>query len=109
MPGRKSLPDTLKRSPAKAQRTWIKAHDNALEQYGDGERAHRTAFAALKQDPEVPRRAALPRAQAASARARAAAGPTATAAGRADRGLMRRSLSALLALALLLHPAAAGA
>ena len=38
MPGRKSLPDTLRRSPAKAQRTWIKAHDSALEQYGDGSR-----------------------------------------------------------------------
>ena len=42
------LPDTLKRSPAKAQRTFAKAHDAAVEQYGDGERAHRTAFAALK-------------------------------------------------------------
>ena len=48
MPGRKSLPDTLKRSPAKAQRTWIKAHDSAIDQYGEGERAPRTAFAALK-------------------------------------------------------------
>lgn len=48
MPGRKELPDTLKRSPAKAQRTWIKAHDSAVEQYGEGERAHRTAFDALK-------------------------------------------------------------
>jgi uncharacterized protein YecT (DUF1311 family) len=37
MPGRKSLPDTLRRSPAEAQRTWIKAHDNALEQYSKGE------------------------------------------------------------------------
>lgn len=37
MPGRKSLPDTLKRSPQKAQRTWIKAHDSAIEQYGEGE------------------------------------------------------------------------
>src|ERR671926_1270224 len=42
------LPDTLKRSPAKAQRTFAKAHDAAAEQYGEGERAHRTAFAALK-------------------------------------------------------------
>jgi hypothetical protein len=48
MPGRRSLPDTLKRSPEKAQRTWIKAHDSAIEEYGEGERAHRTAFAALK-------------------------------------------------------------
>ena len=42
------LPDTLKRSSAKAQRTFAKAHDRAVEQYGEGERAHRTAYAALK-------------------------------------------------------------
>ena len=48
MPGREELPRTLKKSPAKAQRTWIKTHDSAVEQYGEGERAHRTAFAALK-------------------------------------------------------------
>jgi cation transport regulator ChaB len=42
------LPDTLKRSPAKAQRTFAKAHDAAAEEYGEGERAHRTAYAALK-------------------------------------------------------------
>ena len=42
------LPDTLKRSPAKAQRTFAKAHDAAVEQYGDGERAHRVAYSALK-------------------------------------------------------------
>lgn len=48
MPGREELPSTLKRSPSKAQRTWIKTHDTAVEQYGEGERAHRTAFAALK-------------------------------------------------------------
>lgn len=48
MPGKQELPDTLKRSPDKAQRTWIKAHDNAVEQYGEGRRAHQTAFSALK-------------------------------------------------------------
>jgi hypothetical protein len=48
MPGRERLPSTLKRSPAKAQRTWIETHDSAVRQYGEGERAHRTAFAALK-------------------------------------------------------------
>jgi len=48
MPGKDVLPDTLKRSPAKAQRTWIKTHDSAVEEYGEGERAHRTAFAAVK-------------------------------------------------------------
>ena len=48
MAGMDELPDTLKRSPKKAQRTWAKAHDSAVETYGDGERAHRTAFSALK-------------------------------------------------------------
>jgi cation transport regulator ChaB len=48
MPGKKELPSTLRRSPDKAQRTWIEAHDSAVEQYGEGERAHRTAFSALK-------------------------------------------------------------
>jgi cation transport regulator ChaB len=45
---RSELPDTLRRSGAKAQRTFAKAHDAAVEQYGEGERAHRTALAALK-------------------------------------------------------------
>lgn len=48
MPAREELPSTLKRSDKKAQRTWIKAHDSAVESYGEGERAHRTAFSALK-------------------------------------------------------------
>jgi hypothetical protein len=42
------LPSTLERSPKKARETWKKAHDSAVESYGEGERAHRTAFAALK-------------------------------------------------------------
>jgi hypothetical protein len=48
MPGKDAMPSTIRRSPAKAQRTWIKAHDAAAKEYGDGERAHRTAYAALK-------------------------------------------------------------
>ena len=48
MPGEDELPSTLERSTEKAQRTWIKAHDAAVEEYGEGERAHRTAFAAVK-------------------------------------------------------------
>jgi cation transport regulator ChaB len=47
-PASKELPDTLRRSSRKAQRTWSKAHDSAVETYGEGERAHRTAFSALK-------------------------------------------------------------
>jgi cation transport regulator ChaB len=42
------MPSTLKRSPKKAQDTYAKTHDSAVEQYGEGERAHRTAFSAVK-------------------------------------------------------------
>ena len=48
MPADESLPGTLKRSPKKAQETWLKTHDSAADQYGDGERAHRTALPSLK-------------------------------------------------------------
>ncbi len=48
MPAKEELPSTLQRSPDKAQRTWSKAHDSAVETYGEGERSHRTAYAALK-------------------------------------------------------------
>jgi cation transport regulator ChaB len=42
------LPDTIKRSDAKAQRTFAKAHDSAASEYGEGQRAHRVAYSALK-------------------------------------------------------------
>ena len=48
MPAREDMPSTLKRSPRKAQETYAKTHDSAVEQYGEGERAHRTAFSAVK-------------------------------------------------------------
>ena len=48
MPAKDELPSTLQRSPKKAQETWSKTHDSAVEEYGEGERAHRTAFASLK-------------------------------------------------------------
>jgi cation transport regulator ChaB len=48
MVSKKDLPSTLQRSPKKAQETWSKTHDSAVEEYGEGERAHRTAFASLK-------------------------------------------------------------
>ena len=48
MPAKKDMPSTVARSGRKAQETWGKTHDSAVEQYGEGERAHRTAFAALK-------------------------------------------------------------
>jgi cation transport regulator ChaB len=48
VPGREELPSTLERSSREARRTWIKAHDSAVETYGEGERAHRVAYGALK-------------------------------------------------------------
>lgn len=42
------LPGTLQRSKPKAQRTFAKAHDAAVKEYGEGERAHRVAYSALK-------------------------------------------------------------
>ena len=48
MPAKDELPSTLQRSPEKAQRTWSEAHDSAVQSYGEGEHAHRTAYAALK-------------------------------------------------------------
>jgi cation transport regulator ChaB len=48
MPAREDMPGTLKRSSKKAQDTYAETHDSAVETYGEGERAHRTAFAAVK-------------------------------------------------------------
>lgn len=48
MPGREDMPSTVRRSPRKAQETWIKTHDAAVQTYGEGRRSHQTAFASLK-------------------------------------------------------------
>jgi cation transport regulator ChaB len=42
------IPSTLERSDTHAQHIWEKTHDSAVDEYGEGERAHRTAFASLK-------------------------------------------------------------
>lgn len=42
------VPSTVQRSDKHAQRIWKKTHDSAVETYGEGERAHRTAFSSLK-------------------------------------------------------------
>lgn len=47
-PKKSELPSTLQKSGKKAQRTFAKAHDAAAEEYGDGGRAHRVAYSALK-------------------------------------------------------------
>jgi hypothetical protein len=48
MPARQEMPSTIARSSRKAQETWMKTHDSAVKQYGEGRRAHQTAYAALK-------------------------------------------------------------
>jgi cation transport regulator ChaB len=49
MPSEKEdLPGTLERSPKKVRDAYAKTLDSALEQYGDEERAHRTAWGSVK-------------------------------------------------------------
>jgi hypothetical protein len=45
---REEVPSTIARSGDKAVRTYKKTLESAEESYGDGERAHRAAFSALK-------------------------------------------------------------
>lgn len=49
MPAKKEdLPSTLERSPEKVQRTYEKTLDSAHDEYGDEQRAHRTAWGSVK-------------------------------------------------------------
>lgn len=48
--GETGIPNTIKRSDKPAQEIWKKAHDSAVETYGEGARAHRMAYAALKHE-----------------------------------------------------------
>src|SRR3954471_18873156 len=45
---KEDLPSTLQRSPDKVQRTYSEALDSAEETYDSEERAHRTAWSAVK-------------------------------------------------------------
>lgn len=47
-PRTSALPSTVARSGKKARRTFAKAHDSAAAQYGEGRRAMKNAYAALK-------------------------------------------------------------
>ena len=52
-PIKSELPSTLQRSGRKAQETFAKTYDSAIEQYdGDERRAHQVAFASLKHSHE---------------------------------------------------------
>jgi cation transport regulator ChaB len=44
------MPSTIRRSDKRAQDIYVKTHDSAVEEYGEGERAHRTAYASLKHE-----------------------------------------------------------
>jgi cation transport regulator ChaB len=46
--GGTDIPSTIGRSDEHAQHIWKETHDSAVETYGEGERAHRTAYASLK-------------------------------------------------------------
>lgn len=50
--GGTSIPSTILRSDRHAQEIWKKAHDSAVQTYGEGGRAHRVAYAALKHEYE---------------------------------------------------------
>ena len=85
MPAKEEMPSTLQRSPKKARETWGKAHDSAVESYGEGERAHRTAFSALKHsfekvgdhwEPKKEKGPSDPRAKKTGRQARAGKGKT---------------------------------
>lgn len=93
------LPSTLERSPAHAQRTYAKASRSAEQTYGPGERAGRTAYAALKHgfekvgDHWEPKRRKGPSdEQAARSGAQARRRPSPTAGGVDARGHTREEL-----------------
>ena len=46
--GRTEIPSTIERSDKHAQDIWKETHDSAVEEYGEGEQAHRVAYASLK-------------------------------------------------------------
>ncbi len=46
--GATEIPSTINRSDKHAQEIWVAAHDSAVKTYGEGGRAHRVAYAALK-------------------------------------------------------------
>lgn len=49
---RTQIPSTIQRSEKHAQHLWKKVHDSAVKTYGEGGRAHRVAYAALKHEYE---------------------------------------------------------
>ncbi len=74
--GKTQAPSTIKRSDKHAQQIWTKAHDSAVKTYGEGGRAHRVAYAALKHEYEKRGDKWVKKAHAGPSDPQAARGPT---------------------------------
>ncbi len=70
------MPQTILRSDEHAQAIWKKTHDSAVETYGEGGRAHRVAFAALKHQYEKKGDRWVKKAEKGPSDPQAARGPT---------------------------------
>ncbi|MDP9316683.1 MAG: ChaB family protein [Pseudomonadota bacterium] len=74
--GTSDMPQTILRSDEHAQAIWKKTHDSAVETYGEGGRAHRVAFAALKHQYEKKGNRWVKKAEKGPSDPQAARGPT---------------------------------
>lgn len=74
--GGTTIPSTILRSDKRAQEIWKKAHDSAVQTYGEGGRAHRVAYAALKHEYEKKGDRWVKKAQRGPSDPQAARGPT---------------------------------
>ena len=70
------IPSTIMRSAEHAQHIWKAAHDSAVGTYGEGGRAHRVAFAALKHEYEKKGDKWVKKAESGPSDPQAARGPT---------------------------------
>lgn len=75
-PAGASMPSTIARSDRHAQSLWRKALASAEKTYGDGARAHRVAYGALKHEYEKSGNCWVRKDEAGPSDARAARGPT---------------------------------
>ncbi len=71
-----TIPSTILRSDKHAQHIWRKAHDSAVKTYGEGSRAHRVAYAALKHEYEKRGDRWVPKGWKGASDPQAASGPT---------------------------------
>ncbi len=71
-----ATPKTILRSDKHAQEIWEKAHDSAVKTYGEGGRAHRVAYAALKHEYEKKGDKWVKKAEKGPSDPQAARGPT---------------------------------